>query len=195
MADSWSVEEIDAIVADYLDMLRAELAGQTYSKAEHNQRLRAKLRNRTKGSIEYKHQNISAVLLELDAPYIRGYKPMRNYRPHDLRGVHRHDRCRRSRLATRVTIATSGQCVCYPVANDSGHLPVYGVHSSRGPATDRHQHRCSPRSGQRDQRVNRAPVPFAGEAWLREACAPRDGRRAIATSERSNAQLDENQAQ
>lgn len=37
------------------------------------------LKNRTEGSIEFKHQNISAVLIELGYPYIIGYKPAYNY--------------------------------------------------------------------------------------------------------------------
>ena len=34
---------------------------------------------RTQGSVEFKHQNISAVLEEMGLPWILGYKPMRNY--------------------------------------------------------------------------------------------------------------------
>src|SRR5262249_47223296 len=48
-------------------------------KAEHNQALRDHLNARSKSSVEFKHQNISAVLLELGLPYIDGYKPARNY--------------------------------------------------------------------------------------------------------------------
>jgi hypothetical protein len=60
----WSPEEVDLIVADYFDMLRLELDGQTY-KAERNRSLRGRLDARSKGSVEFKHQNISAALLEL----------------------------------------------------------------------------------------------------------------------------------
>ena len=42
-------------------------------------KLKQKLNNRTDGSIEYKHQNISAILLESNFPYIIGYKPAYNY--------------------------------------------------------------------------------------------------------------------
>ena len=35
--------------------------------------------DRTGGSIEFKHQNISAVLDEMGLPWISGYKPARNY--------------------------------------------------------------------------------------------------------------------
>lgn len=60
-------------------MLGKELRGEAYNKAEHNRRLQQLLNNRPRGSIERKHQNISAVLLELGYPYIGGYKPLRNY--------------------------------------------------------------------------------------------------------------------
>ena len=75
----WSREEVEAIVADYLTMLTKELAGQTYGKTEHRQRLQAKLNNRSEGSIEFKHGNISAAMIDLGFPYIRGYKPRVNY--------------------------------------------------------------------------------------------------------------------
>jgi hypothetical protein len=78
MAD-WSRLEVEAAVADYLDMLALELRGEPFSKAEHNRNLTRVLNDRTRGSIERKHQNISALLIELGYPYIDGYKPLRNY--------------------------------------------------------------------------------------------------------------------
>jgi hypothetical protein len=60
-------------------MLRAELAGDIYSKADHNRLLRERLDGRSKGSVEFKHQNISAVLIGMGLPYIEGYRPARNY--------------------------------------------------------------------------------------------------------------------
>src|SRR3989442_839909 len=74
-----SRDEVDVIVADYFLMLRAELAGEAFSKAAHNRDLQPLLNGRSKSSIEYKHQNISAVLVGLGLPYIDGYKPARNY--------------------------------------------------------------------------------------------------------------------
>lgn len=80
MSDAWSHEEVEAAVADYFDMLAKELSGVAFNKAEHNRRLRALLQGRRpKGSVERKHQNISAILLELGFPYINGYKPLGNY--------------------------------------------------------------------------------------------------------------------
>lgn len=53
----WSREEVEAIVADYLQMLTLELAGQTYSKTEHRHKLQLQLNHRSDGSIEFKHGN------------------------------------------------------------------------------------------------------------------------------------------
>lgn len=75
----WSREEVEAIVADYLQMLTLELAGQSYSKTVHRQKLQAKLQERSDASIEFKHGNISAAMIDLGFPYIRGYKPRSNY--------------------------------------------------------------------------------------------------------------------
>ena len=79
MADDWSSEEVEAAVSDYVAMLEAEIRGEPYNKAEHNRALQQLLGRRTRGSIERKHQNISAVLLDLGFPYIEGYKPLGNY--------------------------------------------------------------------------------------------------------------------
>lgn len=74
----WREDELDAIVADYFAMLEAELSGQPYVKAYHSAALMAHI-GRTHRSVEFKHQNISAVLDELGLPWIPGYKPKRNY--------------------------------------------------------------------------------------------------------------------
>lgn len=79
MANDWSREEVEATVSDYFDMLAKELRGEPFNKAEHNRNLQRLLANRTKAAVELKHQNISAVLIELGYPYVDGYKPRRNY--------------------------------------------------------------------------------------------------------------------
>ncbi len=71
----WTAHEVGLIVDDYFEMLRAELSGEPFSKADHNRELRPKLNDRSKSSVEYKHQNISAVLIGMHQPYIEGYKP------------------------------------------------------------------------------------------------------------------------
>lgn len=74
----WSGAELDAIVADYFAMLRAEQARQPYNKTAHRKALMAEV-HRSDGSIEFKHQNISAVLTQLGLPRINGYKPAWNF--------------------------------------------------------------------------------------------------------------------
>jgi hypothetical protein len=77
--EEWTRQEVELIVADYFEMLRAELLARPYSKSAHRSALRPLLRGRSDGSIEFKHQNISAVLVALGHPYIGGYKPRANY--------------------------------------------------------------------------------------------------------------------
>lgn len=77
MSDHWSHEEVEATVSDYLEMLAMELRGEPSNKAAHNRNLQKLLSNSTKAAIELKHQNISAVLIDLGYPYIDGYKPLR----------------------------------------------------------------------------------------------------------------------
>src|SRR5271163_3261005 len=75
---TWRDDELDAIIADYFSMLDAELSGRPYVKARHSADLMERI-GRTHRSVEFKHQNISAVLDELGMPWIPGYKPKRNY--------------------------------------------------------------------------------------------------------------------
>ena len=75
----WSREEVEAIVADYLHMLTLELAGQSYNKTAHRRQLLTKLQQRSEASVEFKHGNISAVMLDLGFPSIRGYRARGNY--------------------------------------------------------------------------------------------------------------------
>lgn len=78
MTRHWTDVENDAIVADYFAMLANDIVGRTYSKVEHNRRLQVAI-GRPRGSIEYKHQNISAVLKGLGEVWIPGYKPAFNF--------------------------------------------------------------------------------------------------------------------
>lgn len=79
MSDSWSNIEVELIVADYFNMLSAELKGESYSKAVHRRALLPLLANRSDGSVEFKHQNISAILINQGQPYIKGYLPRFNF--------------------------------------------------------------------------------------------------------------------
>ena len=79
MSNGWSNTEVELIVADYFKMLSNELKGENYSKATHRRAILPLLTNRSDGSVEFKHQNISAVLVNFGQPYIRGYLPRFNY--------------------------------------------------------------------------------------------------------------------
>jgi len=79
LAVDWSTVEVDLAVVDYMKMLSKELLGQNYNKTAHRNALLPLLNNRTPGSVERKHQNISAVLINFGLPYISGYKPLGNF--------------------------------------------------------------------------------------------------------------------
>jgi len=75
----WADDENDLIVADYFAMLVKDIAGQAYGKAAHRRHLLPLLRQRSEAAIEFKHQNISAVLKGLGEDWIPGYKPAFNF--------------------------------------------------------------------------------------------------------------------
>ena len=75
----WTQHEVGLIVADYFAMLEAETRGEPYKKSEHRKALMPQLSGRSDGSVEFKHQNISGVLVEMGLPYVEGYKPRGNY--------------------------------------------------------------------------------------------------------------------
>ena len=82
----WTSAEIDGIVVDYFGMLAEELAGRGFNKAQHRRALQGRI-DRNEGSIEFKHQNISAVMLGLGQPWINGYKPAANFQNALVDGV------------------------------------------------------------------------------------------------------------
>ena len=76
----WTKIELAAIVRSYLGMLALELAGQRYNKTAFRDALIKQINgSRSKGSIEFKHCNISAVMQVLGYPSIQGYKPRNNF--------------------------------------------------------------------------------------------------------------------
>lgn len=79
MGEDWSIKEVELIVADYFNMLYLELSQKKYNKTYYRRALLPLLKNRSEGSIEFKHQNISAVLANMGIPFIKGYKPRFNY--------------------------------------------------------------------------------------------------------------------
>ena len=85
----WTDREIDLIVADYFAMLNSELHAQVYVKADNNRNMQQQT-GRQRGAIEYKHQNISAVLSQLGFPWISGYKPAWNFQASLITGIERY---------------------------------------------------------------------------------------------------------
>jgi hypothetical protein len=84
--EPWTAFEIETVVGGYAEMLRMELRGERYSKADAVRGLGAVLRVRSTTSIERKFQNISAVLDEAGLEWVDGYKPLAHYQ-HDLKAA------------------------------------------------------------------------------------------------------------
>ena len=77
--EDWSQLEVEACVADYLEMLALQLNGQAFNKTDRIHRLMERLDGRSKASVEYKFRNVSAVMQELGWPTVNGYKALENY--------------------------------------------------------------------------------------------------------------------
>lgn len=122
MSDSWSREEVEATVADYFDMLTLQLTGQQYNKTDHRHRLQRLLNDRSEGAIERKHQNISAILIELNCPWIPGYKPLGNYQALLFNVV--EDRLKNSSIFDEAALAAVQMPAAVPKINDFTNLAV-----------------------------------------------------------------------
>jgi 5-methylcytosine-specific restriction protein A len=75
----WTDLELEASVLAYFQMLNKEQKGVAYNKSETNRQLREViLSSRSKGSVEFRMANISAVLEDLCHPIIKGYRSRDN---------------------------------------------------------------------------------------------------------------------
>lgn len=83
----WTRAEVETAVADHPDMLAREIRGERVTKAQYNRELLERLDRRSKGAVEFKHQNIGAVPIAEGCPYIDGYKPRRNVQAELRRAV------------------------------------------------------------------------------------------------------------
>lgn len=106
----WTAIELDAIVADYFAMLCNEIRGISYNKTEHRRELKRTV-DRSDGSIEFKHCNITAVLEELGVTGIAGYKRRDNYQRAILDAIARHLDLTGGRDLTLVPKAPTNQLV------------------------------------------------------------------------------------
>src|SRR5688572_13359259 len=79
MSRDWSPEENARTVDSYFRMLKRELARERVVKSAMYRELAPALDGRTPKAIEYKFENISAVLLRLEYPFVNGLKPAWNY--------------------------------------------------------------------------------------------------------------------
>jgi hypothetical protein len=77
--DAWQADELDLLLDAYFQLMMDERSGGEPVKADLNRRLQSALPARSRGSIEYKLQNVSAVLDDLGKPWIDGYKPAPHY--------------------------------------------------------------------------------------------------------------------
>ena len=146
MAEDWSPAEVAATVDDYLAMLEHELRGESYNKREHNRRLQQKLRGRSAGAIEFKHANISAVLIELGFPYIDGYKPRANYQDLLKQEVAARLHVDAS-LASAAAVAVESPVSEQPAVLDLSEILVPAPVRERREIYDRRVSRVSPRLG------------------------------------------------
>jgi len=85
----WTDAQVNLIVADYFDMHGKWLRGEPFVKAQRNVELQ-KLTGRSRGSIERKHMNISAVLDRLGMVWLKGYAPLPNFQRALVDGVERY---------------------------------------------------------------------------------------------------------
>lgn len=101
MPGEWSRLEDEAAVADYFEMLEAEIRGEPYVKLEHYRNLQPLVDGRSVKAIEWKYRNISAALLDLKCHYVPGLEPAFNYQQLLVEVV--HDRLRTDQeLATLI---------------------------------------------------------------------------------------------
>ncbi len=77
-SSDWSDPENDAAVASYFAMLSDELSGRSYNKAAQSRLLQGQI-GRSRGAIEFKLCNVSAVCRGLGLPLIKGYQPRFNF--------------------------------------------------------------------------------------------------------------------
>lgn len=74
---AWTRSEVEACVSAYLEMLALEVEGRPYVKALFNRRVQ-EVTGRSKGSVEFKFENVSAILDRLGLRWVEGYKPAKN---------------------------------------------------------------------------------------------------------------------
>ena len=75
---AWTPEHVDQLLALYFAFLANQQTGTAYQKAASVRELAAK-QGRSKGSVEAKMMNVSAVLDQQGREWVQGYKPLSNF--------------------------------------------------------------------------------------------------------------------
>ncbi|MBL81945.1 MAG: hypothetical protein CMM80_05290 [Rhodospirillaceae bacterium] len=84
----WSPDELKEAVKAYNQMRDLEISGKKFVKAEIIRGLIAgSLKNRSKGSIEKRFQNISSVYQHRGEAWVKGYKPLSHVGTNVLREI------------------------------------------------------------------------------------------------------------
>lgn len=74
----WTDDEVGIALKAYFRMLGWQLDGREFVKADVREEIADELPARSKKSIELKWCNISAVLDQIDLPWVEGYRPLPN---------------------------------------------------------------------------------------------------------------------
>jgi Domain of unknown function (DUF3883) len=159
--------EVEATVADYFHMLTLELSGQSYNKTDHRKSLLAKLDDRSDGAVERKHQNISAILIELGCPYISGYKPLGNYQSL-LREV-LEQRLTQDQLLDTAALTASSTPAVVPLIEDFSTLLVEApktVLSTREPRQNEYNPPSPQKRDYLEREARNASLGTAGEEFV-----------------------------
>ncbi|WP_081610287.1 DUF3883 domain-containing protein [Corynebacterium doosanense] len=76
MSNDWTAYENQILAREYIAALKMALQGNRLAPKDYLRGLGAQLEGRSRGSIEFKSQNISSVMQQLGYPYLIGYKPL-----------------------------------------------------------------------------------------------------------------------
>jgi Domain of unknown function (DUF3883) len=78
----WALRELESAVEVYRNMLRHEVEGRGYNKSRmRREALAGPLKGRSPSSFEFRMRNISAVLIQLGRPTVKGYAPAKHVGP------------------------------------------------------------------------------------------------------------------
>lgn len=84
VGEDWTDDEIRATVESYFEMFAKQQREEPFVKAEFIRGLVSRVHGRSAKSVEFKFQNISAVLDEMGLPWLQGFKPKSNYQKSKL---------------------------------------------------------------------------------------------------------------